>query len=379
MKAPVLLVGNFLSSASGSRCVCEELAIRLAQQGRRVLTVSRQRQRLQRLLDMVAMAIAQRREYEVAHVEVYSGLAFIWAEAVCATLRALGKPTVLTLHGGNLPAFARAHPSRVRRLLNMAQVVTAPSSYLQENLAPYGRAVQLLPNALEVGRYAFRLRDCPEPRLVWLRAFHRLYNPTLAVRVLAAVRKYFLEANLTMVGPNKGDGSYEETCRLAEELGLSHALRLPGQVSKTAVPAWLSGAEIFLNTTNVDNTPVSVLEALATGLCVVSTDVGGLPHLLEHNQTALLVKPDNPEAMAAAVKAVLTEPGLAKRLSENARAQARAYDWSVILPQWEGLLDQTAERCPRAARFGTSPAPTSDYKLEARAKGSLQLPCPPLQ
>ena len=112
----------------------------------------------------------------------------------------------------------------------------------------------------------------------------------------------------------------------------------PGGVPKADVPAWLSQGDIFLNTTNADNTPVSVLEALACGLCVVSTNVGGIPYLLEHEEDALLVPPNDLEAMAAAVRRVLTEPGLAERLSRNARKKAKGFDWSVVLPQWEELL-----------------------------------------
>lgn len=80
------------------------------------------------------------------------------------------------------------------------------------------------------------------------------------------------------------------------------------------------------------------MEAMACGLCVVSTNVGGIPYLLEHETDALLVPPNDPEAMAAAVRRILTEPGLAKRLSRNARAKAKQFDWDAILPQWEELL-----------------------------------------
>ena len=96
--------------------------------------------------------------------------------------------------------------------------------------------------------------------------------------------------------------------------------------------------DIFLNTTNVDNTPVSVLEAMACGLCIVTTNVGGIPHLLEHEHDALLVPSDDPAAMAAAVRRILTETGLAARLSHHARAKAERMDWSVVLPQWESLI-----------------------------------------
>jgi glycosyltransferase involved in cell wall biosynthesis len=96
--------------------------------------------------------------------------------------------------------------------------------------------------------------------------------------------------------------------------------------------------DIFLNTTNVDNTPISVLEAMACGLCVVSTNAGGIPYLLEHERDALLVPPDDAQAMARAVHRILTEPGLAESLSENARRKVEQFDWCAVLPQWERLF-----------------------------------------
>ena len=76
------------------------------------------------------------------------------------------------------------------------------------------------------------------------------------------------------------------------DLGVSERVEFAGGVAKADVPAALSRGDIFLNTTNVDNTPVSVLEAQAAGLAVVSTNVGGLPFLLEDGKNALLVPPD---------------------------------------------------------------------------------------
>jgi glycosyltransferase involved in cell wall biosynthesis len=128
---------------------------------------------------------------------------------------------------------------------------------------------------------------------------------------------------------------------------LEDRVSLPGNVPKQRVPQALNSGDIFLNTTNVDNTPVSVIEAMACGLCVVSTNVGGLPHLLESGQDSLLVQPSQPSAMAAAVRQILSEPALAERLSRNARAKAEQFDWSNILPQWEALiLKITATRTP---------------------------------
>ncbi|HMV50604.1 MAG TPA: glycosyltransferase family 4 protein, partial [Blastocatellia bacterium] len=85
-----------------------------------------------------------------------------------------------------------------------------------------------------------------------------------------------------------------------------------------------------------------VIEAMAGGLCIVSTNAGGLPYLLEDGEDALLVPPNDPGAMAAAVRRLLTEAGLAERLSRNARRKAESFDWSAVLPQWRTLLRRVA-------------------------------------
>jgi len=81
---------------------------------------------------------------------------------------------------------------------------------------------------------------------------------------------------------------------------------------------------------------------MACGLPVVSTNVGGIPYLLEHGKTALLVEPGDVEGMAAAVKTVLTEPDVASRLGSNGRRLAESFDWGVVLPQWNRLMTAAA-------------------------------------
>jgi glycosyltransferase involved in cell wall biosynthesis len=205
-------------------------------------------------------------------------------------------------------------------------------------MRPYRADLHLLPNALDLSTYKFRLREQPEPYIIWLRAFHEIYNPSLAPKVAALLANNFPNVRLAMIGPDKGDGSLHRLQRLSAELALVNRIMLPGRVPKAEVPNWMNKGDIFLNTSDVDNTPVSILEAMACGLCVVSTKVGGIPYLLGDEHDALLVPPNDPEAMANAVRRILTEPGLARHLSKNARQKAEQFDWSMILPKWEALL-----------------------------------------
>lgn len=339
----VLLVGNFLSATRPGSCsICELLAERLSSAGWPVLTTSDKSARLSRLADMLVTLWRRRREYAVAHVDVYSGPSFVWAEWACWLLGRLGKPFVLTLHGGNLPAFAKRWPGRVRRLLNSASVVTTPSRYLQDALRAYRHDLLLLPNAIDLDSYPFRLRSNAQPKLIWLRAFHGIYNPCMAPRAVAELVREFPEIQLTMFGPDKGDGSLEEVKYEVRKLNLEGRVSMPGAVPKIGVPKALNSGDIFLNTTNHESFGVSVMEAAACGLCIVSTNVGELHLLWLEGHDALLVQPDDSKAMAVAVRRILCEPGLAERLSRNARSKAEQFDWSNIMPQWMYLLTQVS-------------------------------------
>ena len=336
----ILMVGNFLSQSRGPRSYCEDLSKHLTRNGWNVITTSSKNERLSRLLDMLSTAWHARSAYWVAQVDVFSGLSFIWAEAVCLLLRRLDKPYILTLHGGNLPVFAGRWPGRVRRLLNSASAATVPSAFLLEQMQYFRSDLRLIPNALDLRSFEYRNRKSSQPRLVWLRAFHEIYNPSLAPQVVNLLKYSFPDITFLMIGPDKGDGSFQNVQDSASILGVLDRFNFPGIIPKHQVPQWLAKGNIFINTTNVDNTPVSVLEGMACGLSVVSTDVGGIPYLLKNDHDALLVPPDDPVAMAKAVERILTEPGLADKLSRNARRTAENYDWSVVLPLWEILLKE---------------------------------------
>jgi glycosyltransferase involved in cell wall biosynthesis len=210
-------------------------------------------------------------------------------------------------------------------------------------MAVYRPDLLLLPNPLNLESYRYRPRDHASSKLVWLRAFHKIYNPTLAPRVVKQLAGEFPEIHLNMIGPDKGDGSAKDVRQVISELEISRRISQTGVVAKAQVPHYLNSGDVFLNTANVDNTPVSVLEAMACGLCVVSTNVGGIPYLLEHEIDALLVPPDDTQAMAAAVRRILLSPQFAESLSRNARKKAESHDWLIILPQWERLFEAAVQ------------------------------------
>jgi glycosyltransferase involved in cell wall biosynthesis len=158
-----------------------------------------------------------------------------------------------------------------------------------------------------------------------------IYNPLLALKVLEELLKTSPQAQLSMVGPYK-DNSINECKAYAEKHQLP--VIFTGGLPKKDWLTYAKDFDIFINTTNIDNTPVSVIEAMALGLPVVSTNVGGIPFLLINEQDALLVPPNDEHHMTKAVMRLLQHPKLAQNLSHAAREKVERFDWQYIKQHW---------------------------------------------
>lgn len=338
------MVGNYLSSPRHNRNVWHSLADRLPEVGWKVLTTSSQENQLLRLLDMLSTIYLKRYMYSIAQIDVFSGKAFAFAKFGALLLKWIKKPFILTLHGGGLPEFAQKHAGSVRRLLESAAVVVTPSPFLQQGLSQFRPDIRYIPNPVQLSLMPYQQRNSAQPKLIWVRAFHETYNPTMAVRVLSLLQEGHPGISLLMIGPHKGDGSLVRVRRLAAELKIMDKLSIIPGVDHDQVPALLNKADIFINTSNYDTSPRSLIEAMACGLCVVSTNVGGVPWLIDEGENGLLVPPNDHERMANKIRKILTEPGLATKLSRGARQKAEHYDWQTILPQWDSLFREVLGR-----------------------------------
>jgi glycosyltransferase involved in cell wall biosynthesis len=334
----ILMLGSFLSHTTGYRNVCEEMADRFEAEGWKVFRASTHETPIRKLADMLGAVWRHRASYTIAHLDVFSGQAFVWAYACSIGLQILGKPFVATLHGGNLPDFGRRHPRWMTRFLGRAARVTAPSPYLREQMRGYRDDISDIPNPIDISRYRYRARASAAPNIIWVRSIHRIYDPILAVDACAALRSEFPSLRLWMLGPDKSDGTLQLLRERIERHGMRDQVEIVGGVPKETIPEWLDRADVFLNTTTIDNTPVSVIEAMASGLCIVSTDVGGIPYLLRDGENAILVSQGDPETMAGAIRRILRDPQLAAALSQSARAASLASDWARVREAWAELF-----------------------------------------
>jgi L-malate glycosyltransferase len=305
--------------------------------GYEVIAVSASPNRYVRLLDITWTLLRRHRRIDILFLHVYGGASFVVEDVASFIGRCSGHRIIMMLHGGAMPEFMASFPRWTRRVLRRADAIVAPSAFLARAVEPLGLRCGVIPNVIDIRLYPFRLRRAIAPRLFWMRSFHPVYNPLMAVKVLERLRATHPEATLVMGGQDKG--MQAEVERYARDRGLGDAVRLPGFLGTERKLREGSAADIFINTSHVDNMPVAVLEGGALGLPVVSTTVGGITHLLRDGETALLTPDGDVEAMVAAIQRLLRDPDLAGRLSTAGRRLAELSSWEQVRPQWEALFE----------------------------------------
>lgn len=349
-KPRICVVGQLIGMKAGHITTQGQIVAELlAGDGYEVTRVSSKLNRVLRLCDVILTVFRRRHAVDVLMIEVYSGLSFVLADAASWLGKVLKIPVIFVLHGGSLPEYADTHPKWVNRVLDRGKLLVAPSEYLAMEMTDRGFDVRVVPNVVSISKDQFRLRRKLAPKLLWMRSFHPLYNPRMAVEVLAEVKAKRPDATLVMAGVDKGMEG--EVRNHATDMGLRDSVRFPGFLDAEAKAREFSESDIYLNTNTIDNMPVSVVEACAFGLPVVATNVGGLPHLITHEVNGMLVPNGDTDAAADAIEKLLSDSELAERLSRNGRQLAERSDWRTVRGMWERLFEEvTSTRAKNSVR-----------------------------
>ena len=333
----ILYAGNKLSRHGYTPGVIETLGPLLEAEGYRVFYAGTKKNQVLRLAEMLFRTLTRGRKADYILIDTYSTSAFWYAYLIGRLANMLGKKYIPILHGGDLPSRIKKSKRACDRLFLKSYFNVAVSGYLEHEFEKAGYKTVVIPNSIDISKYSFTLRDNPRPRLLWVRSFHRQYNPNMAADVLAELLKSYPDAELCMVGPDK-DGSMEEFREYIRQKGIEDHVKITGRLSKEEWIRLSADYDFFINTTNVDNTPVSVIEAMALGMCVISTDPGGIPYLLNDGTDSFLVKPGDHGAMADKISHLLSNHALAASLSEAARYKAESFDWHQVRGKWTELL-----------------------------------------
>jgi glycosyltransferase involved in cell wall biosynthesis len=333
----ILYIGNKLSKHGFTPTNIETLGAFLEKEEYQVLSASNKKNQMLRFLDMGYSVIKHQKKVDYVLIDTYSTFSFWYVLLVSQLCRIFKLKYIPILHGGNLPHRLDSSPRLSKLIFNHSFKNAAPSGYLLDAFQKRNFSnLVFIPNTIDLKEYPYaNKRDTTIPKLLWVRSFSALYNPKMAVDVLKSLQKKYPLAELCMVGPDK-DGSLEATQAYAKQQNV--AVTFTGRLSKKQWVALSENYNVFINTTNFDNTPVSVMEAMCLGLPVVTTNVGGIPFLLEHQKTALLVDADATTQMTEAITTLTQNPNLRNTLVENARTYAESFDWQQVKQKWAEVL-----------------------------------------
>jgi len=336
----ILYLGNKLSDHGYTPTGVEYLGRVLENGGYNMFYASDKKNIVLRMLDML-FATIRYRYVDIILIDTYSSKAFYFAWLCGNLAHALQIPFILILRGGDLKTRKNKNPKLVKNLFSKAAKVVAVSKYLQSSFFDF-HTTTYIPNTIDLSMYTFKVRENLLPKLIWVRSLHHVYNPELAVYIVSKLKKQYPKVTLVMVGPDK-EQMEDKLKALAKLEGVEDRIIFTGKLSKEN---WIKLSEqfdIFINTTNVDNMPVSVTEAMALGLPVVSTNVGGIPFLITHHLDGLLVPPNDSSAFCKEIDLLLSNSGFAKEIAFHARTKALSFDNKVVLQQWNRLIHEVIQ------------------------------------
>lgn len=272
-------------------------------------------------------ALGQR---DIAHVLVASYASFLIILLPPWLLgRSRGAKLLVHYHSGE----AQDHLRRswlARYLLRRAESIVVPSGYLVDVFGQFGIEAKAVPNIVQFDEFTYRSRTTFSPAFVCTRGFHPYYRIDDVLRAFGEIQGKFPRAQLSLVGSGPTEA---EMRSLAEELSLSN-VQFRGIVPRRQIAECYDRADIFINASILDNMPVSILEAFASGTPVVTTAAYGIPYMVEHERTGLLSAPGDWRALAHNALRLLNDPELAQRVAANAHEELQRYCWESVRPQW---------------------------------------------
>jgi glycosyltransferase involved in cell wall biosynthesis len=270
---------------------------------------------------------------DLLHIMANSGWSWhLFAAPAIWIAHLRGTPVIVNYRGGEAASFFKKDFSWVKPSLHKVESIIVPSGFLDAIFKEYGFTPKIVPNIIDFSRFfASELPRNPlwteAPRLLVARNLELIYDNATALRAFKIIHERLPQARLTIAGSGP---ELANLLALSQQLQLSDAVTFAGRIDNHDMPQLYRDADMMLNPTTADNMPISILEALASGIPVVSTDVGGIPYLVQHEKTALLVAPGAPQAMAEAVLSLLNKPEKAQELRQAGVELVTQYTWSKV-------------------------------------------------
>ena len=293
----------------------------------------------------VATLCAQVRDYDVIHIFSASYFSFVLAQTPAILIGKLfRKRVLLNYHSGEAADHLKRWPSAIRTI-RLADELVVPSDYLVKVFADFGLRAKAINNLIELDDFRFRERKQLRPRFLTNRNLETHYGVDRVLRAFAKIQKTHPDASLTVAGAGSQLSSLQA---LAEELGLQNTVFV-GRVEPDSIHAQYDAADVYLNGSRIDNQPLSILEAFACGIPVVTSNAGGIPDMVADGITGFVVQVDDHERLAAKALTVLEKAEDTLKITRRAFDECQKYRWQSVGEQWNKLYKSLTEHQDRIA------------------------------
>ena len=308
-----------------------KLKFKLINEGYSVMSVSIYRNRLLRLLDTVFSMIFKFYSYDVVIIQCFSFKAFILEDIASFIASIFKKKVIITIRGGAFLVFSEKNPCWVKRVFNRANLITTPSIFLRNELHLLGYKINHTSNFIDIDRFDYNYKFNEAKKILWVRAFHEIYRPDLAIESFRIVKQKYPSATLTMIGPDQGD--LDKTLQLIKTHNLNDSIFILGIIDNIFLPDYYSEHSVFITTTKYESFGVAIFEAASSGIPIVSTCVGEIPFLWKDSHD-ILFSDGSPLDFASKIFRVFEDRKLAENLSKNARENAEKHTWESVKNKW---------------------------------------------
>lgn len=226
-------------------------------------------------------------------------------------------------------------------ILKNASTVIALTEHMKDAMqAIYSRDVIIVPNGINLNEVAEREAEGGNPgkKILFVGRLHPVKGTQYLLGAMSIVHRELPEAKLILVG----DGEEREHLEtLTDNLGIRECVEFAGRVPHERVKDYMNQAEVFVLSSLSEGFPVTILEAMACGLPVVATRVGGVPDIIKNGTNGYLVDTMNQEQIAEALLNLLQDKQLRKDISENNREGVRRYRWDAVAATLEGVYQKS--------------------------------------
>lgn len=260
-----------------------------------------------RLLFYIVSLFKQLKSADVVHIMANSGWSWhLFAAPAIMIARLYNRPVVINYRGGYAQDFFDKSWFWVHLTLKHVQQIVVPSPFLQEVFGRFQQHAVVVPNVLNHTLFNPKNRclSADSPHIIVTRNLEAIYDVTTAINAFALVAKQVDNVRLSIAGTGPEQAMLET---LVKQLGLSKQVTFTGRLSPAQIANLYKSADVMINTSVIDNTPNSIIESLACGTPVVSTNVGGIPKLVNHQLDAFLVEVGDAEQIATHVLTLLND------------------------------------------------------------------------